>query len=76
MLALLGALLGFALGHGAMELLGHWLASTRGVAATGWIWVADESGLLLGLLAVGLLAAALPAWQAYRADVARTLAQG
>lgn len=76
MLAALGALLGFALGHGAMELLGRWLHSARGVSASGWVWVSSETLLLIGLLIVGLLASALPAWQAYRADVARTLAQG
>lgn len=77
MLAALGALLGFALGHGAMELLDRWLHSTRGVSASGgWVWLSSETLLLIGLLLVGLLASALPAWQAYRADVARTLAQG
>jgi putative ABC transport system permease protein len=74
MLAVLGAALGLLLGHGAMELLGRWLAATRGVEVTGMIWLQAEYGLLLGLAAVGLLASALPAWQAYRADVARTLA--
>ena len=74
MLAVLGAALGLLLGHGAMELLGRWLAATRGVQMTGMIWLQAECWLLLGLAAVGLLASALPAWQAYRADVARTLA--
>ena len=74
MLAALGAVLGLALGHGTMELIGRWLAASRGVSATGWVWLPTESWLLLGLLVIGVLAAALPAWQAYRADVARTLA--
>jgi putative ABC transport system permease protein len=74
MLAVLGAALGLLLGHGAMELLGRWLAATRGVQVTGMIWLHAEYWLLLGLAAVGLVASALPAWQAYRADVARTLA--
>lgn len=73
-LATFGALLGFGLGHGTMELLGRWLAASRGVTATGWVWLPAESWLLIGLLGIGGLAAALPALQAYRADVARTLA--
>ena len=70
------AVLGFLAGHGAVELLGGWLESTRGVALTGWTWIPSETVLLLGLFGVGLLAAALPAVQAYRTDVARTLAEG
>lgn len=74
LLAIAGALVGFALGHAAVELLARWLAASRGVSATGWIWLPSETLLLLGLLVVGALAAALPAWEAYRTDVARTLA--
>ena len=76
LLSAFGVALGFLAGHGAMELLGGWLESTRGVALTGWTWMPSETVLLLGLFGVGLLAAALPAVQAYRTDVARTLAEG
>jgi len=76
LLSVFGVALGFLAGHGAMELLGGWLESTRGVAFTGWIWVPSETILLLGLFGVGALAAAIPALQAYRTDVARTLAEG
>ena len=76
LLSAFGVALGFLAGHGVMELLGGWLESTRGVALTGWTWIPSETVLLLGLFGVGLLAAALPAVQAYRTDVARTLAEG
>ena len=76
LLSVFGVVLGFLAGHGVMELLGGWLESTRGVALTGWTWIPSETILLLGLLGVGLLSAALPAVQAYRTDVARTLAEG
>ena len=75
LLSAFGVVLGFLAGHGLMEVLGGWLASARGVALTGWTWTPAETVLLIGLFAVGALAAALPAVQAYRTDVAATLAE-
>ena len=75
LLSAFGVVLGFLAGHGLMEVLGGWLASARGVALTGWTWTPAETILLIGLFAVGALAAALPAVQAYRTDVAATLAE-
>ncbi|MEM7078474.1 MAG: ABC transporter permease [Pseudomonadota bacterium] len=71
----LGVTLGFVVGHVMMEMIGAWLASSRGVALTGWIWLPAETLLLVGLFVVGLLSAVIPAIQAYRTDVARTLAE-
>ena len=76
LLSVFGVALGFLAGHGAMELLGGWLESTRGVALTGWTWIPAQTLLLFGLFSVGAIAAAIPAVQAYRTDVARTLAEG
>ena len=76
LLSVFGVALGFLTGHGAMELLGGWLESTRGVALTGWTWVPAQTLLLFSLFGVGAVAAAIPAVQAYRTDVARTLAEG
>lgn len=75
-LTMLGVALGFILGHGAMEFLGHWIESARGVALTGWDWLPSETFLLLGLFGVGTVAGIVPALQAYHTDVARTLAEG
>ncbi len=76
LMSAMGVALGFVAGHGMMETVGAWLASTRGVAMTGWIWVPAETLLLFGLVGVGLLSAAIPAVQAYQTDVARTLVEG
>lgn len=46
------------------------------VAVTGWIWVPAELWLIALALGVGIVAALLPAWRAYRTDIARTLARG
>ena len=75
LLSVFGVALGFLAGHGAMELLGGWLESTRGVALTGWTWIPAQTLLLFSLFGVGTVAAAIPAVQAYRTDVARTLAE-
>ena len=72
----LGVALGFVGGHSMTELLGHWLASSRGVVMTGWAWAPEETMLLMGLFLVGVLSAVIPAVQAYRTDVAKTLAVG
>ncbi len=75
LMSLLGVALGVLLGHGVMELVGSWLSNSRGVVMTGWTWAPSEALLLLGLLCVGGLSAFIPAIQAYRTDVARTLAE-
>lgn len=75
-LAVLGSLLGILLGHIGIELLGTYLSQARQLELTGWIWLDAEWGLLLLALCIGLLAALLPAIQAYRSDIARILARG
>lgn len=75
-LALAGGAAGIVLGHLLTELLGRALGQARRAAVTGWTWQPAEFWLLGLALAVGLAAALLPAWRAYRADVAPILAEG
>ena len=75
-LAVLGALIGLGLGHALTSALGAWLESQNQSPVTGLEWHPEELWLLGVTLAVGLIAALLPAWRAYRTDVSRTLAQG
>ena len=75
-LALLGALVGLALGHALASALGIWLESQQQYPVTGLEWRPEELWLPGVTLGVGLIAALLPAWRAYRTDVSRTLASG
>ena len=73
-LALLATGLGLLLGHALAELMGYLLQAQGLLPVTGRLWLATE--WLVPALATGvaLLAALLPALQAYRADVAELLA--
>jgi putative ABC transport system permease protein len=75
-LALIGAAVGLALGHALTEVLGFALKRAKQPEVTGWMWSMDELWLVALALAVGVIAALLPAWRAYRTDIAGTLARG
>lgn len=76
LLASMGAALGIGLGHLMTELLGFALVQARQIAISGMAWVNDELWVLALALAVGVIAALLPAWRASRTDIADTLARG
>ena len=75
LLALLGTLFGLILGHGAAELLGMFLGESRGLALSGLFFSSDELWLVALAIVIGVIASVLPAIQAYRTDIARTLSQ-
>jgi putative ABC transport system permease protein len=69
-----GALLGILLGHAVAELAGRLVPEARSMALTGLTWLPQEIWVVGLTLGVGLLAALLPAFQAYRTDIAALLA--
>jgi len=75
-LSLLGGLAGIVLGHLFAEALGAALKAAQQATVTGWAWNPQELWLLILAVAVGVTAAFLPAWRAYRTDVALVLAEG
>ncbi|TMG86849.1 MAG: FtsX-like permease family protein [Betaproteobacteria bacterium] len=75
-LAAAGAIIGVALGHALLAGIGAWLPAASSLAAGAWTLVSGEIGVVALALAGGILAALLPAWRAYRLDVAATLAKG
>ena len=76
LLAAMGTLLGLFLGHGAAEIAGRVVSERQGLRLTGWAWMPGEASLVAAALATGIVAALVPAWQAYRTDLARVLADG
>ena len=76
LLAVLGYLLGIALAHIGMEVLGRFMKDAYRYNFTGSVFLQKELYLLFGALAVGFLAALLPALQARRTDISTTLAEG
>jgi putative ABC transport system permease protein len=76
LLSTAGALIGVALGHALLALIGAWLPAAAPLAGGARRVLAGEAGIVALALAGGILAALLPAWRAYRLDVAATLAKG
>lgn len=74
LLALVGAALGWLLGHVAVEILGRVLSADQNLILSGWTLAPEEAWLALVAASVGLVAALLPAIRAYRTDIAATLA--
>jgi putative ABC transport system permease protein len=75
-LAVIGAVIGLALGHALTELVGGMLAAEQQPSITGATWLNAELWLVALAAGVGLVAGLVPAWRAYRTDIATTLAQG
>jgi putative ABC transport system permease protein len=76
LLALIGGALGVLLGHALTEVLGHALKAAQQISVTGLIWIKAEWWVLALAAGVGVVAALIPAWRAYRTDIAGTLARG
>ncbi|HEX6141797.1 MAG TPA: FtsX-like permease family protein [Geminicoccaceae bacterium] len=72
-LASLGLLLGLAIGHGLAEVAPELVPALRPLGLTGRMMAPGEGALIALVLAVGVLAALLPALQAYRTDIAALL---
>jgi putative ABC transport system permease protein len=76
LLALIGGALGLLVGHALTETLGYALKAAQQVSVTGFAWIRDEWWVLAMAAGVGVVAALIPAWRAYRTDIAGTLARG
>ena len=76
LLAATGLVVGLGLAHGLAANVGTWLPAAAPLAAGARAWHPDEWGIVALALGTGIIATLLPAWRAYRLDVAATLADG
>jgi putative ABC transport system permease protein len=72
----LGLVGGLAAAHGIAATLGYWIPAAAPLAAGAAHWRPEEGWVVVLAFAAGIIAAALPAWRAYRLDVAAILAEG
>lgn len=73
-LTLLGCLIGLAMGHGMLLLMGNFLEETQKAGINGLVFYPEEWIILIGSLLLGIVSAIIPALQAYRTDISKTLA--
>lgn len=71
-----GTVLGLLLGHAMLAAIGAWLPAAAPLAEGARHWFPEELVVILIALGGGILAALVPAWRAYRLDVAATLSKG
>jgi putative ABC transport system permease protein len=74
-LAVLGFVLGILLSHGAMSILASVMKSEYRYSFSGGIFLREEFYLLLGALFLGFVAALIPAMQASKTDISKTLSE-
>ncbi len=76
LLAGLGYLLGIVFSHLGLAFLANFMEDSFRYSFSAWRFLKAEFWLLAGALAVGFVAALLPALQAGRTDISETLAEG
>lgn len=74
LVSLIGTLIGIALGHISLEVISNFQDSTQ-AKLNGTIFVMDEVWLVAMGLGIGLIAAIIPAIQAYRSSISTILAK-
>jgi putative ABC transport system permease protein len=76
LLSALGLVIGLALAHAIAANIGVLLPAAMPLEAGAWTWRDEEWGVAALALGAGIMATLIPAWRAYRLDVASTLAEG
>ncbi|WP_323755243.1 ABC transporter permease [Roseivirga sp.] len=71
----IGGVLGFILGHGLVEFLTGLYEKSDAIGISGMVLVKGEFYVFLISVGIGVLASILPAFNAYRTDISKVLAQ-
>jgi putative ABC transport system permease protein len=74
--SLLSVGLGLLTGHALVHLTASWLMNSKHIHITGNVFLPEELQLIAASLAIGLIAALIPAIRVYRIDIFKTLGQG
>ncbi|MGB1217127.1 MAG: ABC transporter permease [Saprospiraceae bacterium] len=75
-IAVLGYILGMIFSHGGMALLSGHLTETYHYDFTGWVFLKEEIWMFFIALAIGIVAAIIPAFLAFDANISETLSEG
>ena len=75
-ISIMGLLFGLLLGHGGIFLAGKILEKSYRYQFTGAIWLPQEFYIIAGAIVIGIIAAAIPAFQGSRTELHSTLAEG
>ncbi len=75
LISLAGGILGILLGHAAIEVAGRFFSEAQQFEVTGFVFITEEWAVLVLALIVGIIASIIPAFMAYKTDIAQTLAK-
>ena len=76
LIAVVGYVLGILLSHVSISLLSGYMQEAYKYSISGKVFLLEEAYLFLGCLAVGIVSAVIPAWQAFKTDISETLSMG
>jgi putative ABC transport system permease protein len=74
LLTLIGTIAGIAMGHVSLSLISHFQDSTQ-AKLSGTVFLIKEFYILLSGISIGIVAALIPAVQAYRSDISKILSK-
>ncbi|MCB9310797.1 MAG: ABC transporter permease [Lewinellaceae bacterium] len=74
-IAVIGFIVGTVIAHLGMEVMAHYLKQDFRYSFTGWRWLTEEWMILLISIEIGLISAFIPALQAAKTDINKTLSE-